>query len=105
MHTMLFPADLPLFLHRAMNVLIDLAARLIIRRHYQRPLRGAHVLACDLNDALFAVFDLQHAPLAIEIADGFADLAPRKLLDSFFQCWVFLPDDLIKISRPQSSFL
>lgn len=74
-------------------------------RHDQRPLRGAHVLACYLSDALFAVFDLHHAPPAIEVADGFADLATRKQLDRFFQCWVFLPDDLIKISGPQSSFL
>src|SRR6266851_3944256 len=105
MHTMLFAADLPLLLHGAMNVLIDLAAGLVIRRHDQRPLRRAHVFAGYLTDALIAVFDLQHAALAVEVADGFADLATHKLLDGLFERRVFLPNDLIEMSCPQSSFL
>src|SRR5271154_4600469 len=105
MHTMLFAADLSLLPHRTMDVLIDLAAGLIIRRHDQRPLGGTHVLAGYLPDAFLAIFDLQHAPLAVEIADCFADLATRKLLDGFFQRRVFLPNDLIEMNCPQSSFL
>src|SRR4051812_20734823 len=99
MHTMLFAADLPLLLHGAMNVLIDLAAGIVIRRHDQRPLRRAHVFAGYLTYALIAVFDLQHAALLVEITDGLADLATCKLLDGFFQCRVLLPDDLIQVRR------
>ena len=105
MHTMLFAADLPLLLHRAMNVLIDLTAGLIIRRHNQRPLRRAHVLSGYLTDTLFAVFDLQHATLLVEVANRCAHLASCKLFDGFFERRVFLPDDLVEPGRAHSRLL
>ena len=46
-----------------------------------------------------------HAALAVEIADGFAHFAARKLLHGLFERRVFLPDDLIQSGRAHSRFL
>ena len=51
------------------------------------------------------VSDLMHAALAVEIADGLAHFATRKLLHGLFERRVFLPDDLIQVRRANPRFL
>ena len=88
-----------------MDLAVDLAARCIVRRHNQRPLRRAHILAGHLADALPPVPDLMHAALAVEARDRFVHFAPRKLLHGLFERRVFLPDDLIEPGRAHSRLL
>ena len=88
-----------------MDVLVDLAAAFIVGRDYQRVLRRTDILAGNLRDTLLPVADLMHPALSVEIADGIAHLAPRKLLDHLLLCWVFLPDDLVKTRRAKLRLL
>jgi hypothetical protein len=105
MDAMLLRIDSALALHRSMDVLIDLATRFIIGRNHKRSLRRAHILAGYLVDPLSAVLNLQHAALAVEITNGFADLASRKLLDGFSECRISLSDDFIQVRRSQPCVL
>src|SRR6185437_13153646 len=74
-YALLIGRDLSFTLHRAMDGFVDLAARGIIRRHNQCPIRRAYVFAGDFAYAFLPVADLMHATLAVEIADGLAHFA------------------------------
>ena len=61
--------------------LVDLHARLIVRRHDQRPVRVPGVVARDGGEPLVAVGDFMHAALVLEVVDRAVHLAARQLLD------------------------
>src|SRR5271165_1126038 len=63
------------------------------------------ILLRDGQKSFFAVRDLLHTPLAIQILDGGVNLATGKLLHSFFERRVFLAHDLVQMRGSHSGLL
>src|SRR5664280_676596 len=63
------------------------------------------ILLRDGLESFFAVRDLLHTPLAIQILDGRINLATSELLDSFFERRVLLAHDLVQMCGSHSGLL
>jgi hypothetical protein len=95
-------AALPLF---DMDGAIEFRAGLVVRRDDKGSFRLLGVGLRDGFNACVVVRDLMHAALLIELGDRVVDFAARELLDGFFQCRIFLPDDFIQARRLHSGLL
>src|SRR5271165_4818717 len=56
-------------------------------------------------ESFFAVRDLLHPPLAVQILNSRVNLATGELLHSFFERRVFLAHDLVQMCSPHSGLL
>src|SRR5271167_3842123 len=63
------------------------------------------ILLRDGLESFFAVRDLLHTPVAIQILDGRVHLATGELLHSFFKRWVLLAHDLVQMCGSHSGLL
>jgi hypothetical protein len=72
---MLVASYVTLALHRAMNDVVEILSRLVVRRHDERGTRIFDVLGRDRAHALLAWTDFVHATLLIEAFDPTADIS------------------------------
>ena len=89
----------------SMDNLIDLRARLIVRRHDQCSFRLHCIRFGDFLEPLVRIYDFVNAPLIVQLFHCFPNLATREVLYNFFERGVFLPHDFIKACGLNSGLL
>ena len=81
---MLVAIDVALALHRAVNHVVEILSRLVVRRDDERRVRVFDVLVRDGGQAFLAWADFVHAALVVEPLDGLCDLAARSCSTTAF---------------------
>ena len=67
---MFLAIDVTLALHRAVNHVVEVLSRLVVRRDDEGCVRVLDVLPCNGRQSLLAPTDFMHPTLLIEVFDG-----------------------------------
>jgi hypothetical protein len=102
---MILQINVALALHRAVNHVVEILSRLVVRRDDERRVRVFDVLIRDGGKALLARPDFMDAALLIKPFDGTLHVSTRQLFNDRLQLWISLTHDLVKMRRADPCFL
>jgi hypothetical protein len=102
---MLLAIDVALVLHRSVNDVVEILARLIVRCDDECRVWVCDVLGRNRPQALLARADFVNAALLVKPFDGTPRVSTRQLLNDRLQLWILLPYNLVKMSRTDPRLL
>jgi len=92
-------------LQLAVDSFVNLLARSVVRGYHEGRVRSLGISLGYCLQAFFPVRDFMHTALLPEIVNRLVHMTVGELLDSLFQCGVFLANDLMEVRCVHPGFL